>query len=155
LGFISDTAVLTQPITHPRKKVINRHPSLAVTWYEIKTKQGETQQSGLYPNPELFGELEEFGGSGGFSGQIPLETSSSAVVVSSEAIQILGGNNVVFVPDGHGFKPMGVTIGMRTRDRVEILFGLEPGDRYVAKGAFELKAVKLTSGVDAHAGHGH
>lgn len=47
---------------------INRHPSLAVTWYEIKARQGAAQQAGLLPNPALFGEMEEFGGSGDFSG---------------------------------------------------------------------------------------
>lgn len=47
---------------------ISRHPSLRVAWYEIKARQGAAQQAGIFPNPELFGEIEEFGGSGEFSG---------------------------------------------------------------------------------------
>lgn len=47
---------------------ITHHPSLAATWYEIKARSGAVQQAGLLPNPTLFGEMEEIGGSGDFSG---------------------------------------------------------------------------------------
>ena len=33
--------------------------------------------------------------------------------------------------------------------------GLTPGQRYVTAGAFELKTKIVTSGLGAHAGHGH
>ncbi|MBW2368724.1 MAG: efflux RND transporter periplasmic adaptor subunit [Deltaproteobacteria bacterium] len=89
------------------------------------------------------------------TGQIIGEVSSSAVVVFFEAIQNINGQDVVFVPEGDGFKPVEITAGKRTRDKTEILSGLKPGDPYVAKGAFELKAMKITSGASAHAGHGH
>lgn len=88
-------------------------------------------------------------------GQILEAAASSAVVLPSEALQNIDGINVVFVPEGEEFKPVEVSIGKSNREKTEIISGLKPGDRYVAKGAFELKAVKLTSGVDAHAGHGH
>lgn len=88
-------------------------------------------------------------------GRIQGETSSSAVVVPLGAVQNIDGEDVVFVPDGDGFKTVAVIPGKSIDGKIEILSGLTPGDRYVAKGAFELKAVKVTSGVDSHAGHGH
>jgi len=65
---------------------INRHPSLAATWYEIKARQGAVQQAGLPPNPALFGAMEEFGGSGNFSGTGAM---SSRIGISQELL--LGG----------------------------------------------------------------
>ena len=37
----------------------------------------------------------------------------------------------------------------------QIVSGLKPGESFVSGGAFELKSILLTSGMDAHAGHGH
>jgi len=61
--------------------VITRHPSLAATWFEIKSKQGAEQQAGLPPNPKIIGEIEEFGGSGDFSGS---DVLSSRIGISQE-----------------------------------------------------------------------
>jgi len=102
------------------------------------------------PNPEGFWRPGIF-----VKGQIQGGTSSSAVVVPSEAVQNIEGDNVVFVPDGAGFRPVAVTLGKSVKDRTEILAGLKVGDRYVVRGAFGLKAVKVTSGAGGHAGHGH
>lgn len=88
-------------------------------------------------------------------GQIHSESPSSAVVVSSEAVQNIDGENFIFVPDDDGFKPIEVALGKSIKGKTEILAGIEAGDRYVSKGAFELKAVHVTSGAGAHAGHGH
>ncbi len=89
------------------------------------------------------------------NGQVIDKESSSAVVVSSHAIQNIEGENVIFVPSGHGYKPVEVTLGKTSRDKTEILSGLKAGAPYVAEGAFTLKAVKVTSGIGSHAGHGH
>lgn len=89
------------------------------------------------------------------NGRIQGKIVSSAVVVPSGAIQNVEGEDVVFVPDGDGFKPVDVRRGKTIEGQAEILSGLKPGQRYVAKGAFELKAVIVTSGAGAHAGHGH
>ena len=88
-------------------------------------------------------------------GQIHSETSSSAVVVPAEAVQNIEGENVIFVPDGDGFKPIDVALGKSIKGKTEILAGIKAGERYVSKGAFELKAIQVTSGAGAHAGHGH
>ena len=37
----------------------------------------------------------------------------------------------------------------------QITAGLKPGQQYVVTGAFALKSMMVTSGMDAHAGHGH
>ena len=58
-----------------------RHPSLAATWYEIEARKGAADQAGALPNPTFFGEVEEFGGSGDFSGT---EIMSSRIGISQE-----------------------------------------------------------------------
>jgi cobalt-zinc-cadmium efflux system membrane fusion protein len=57
------------------------------------------------------------------------------------------------VKTADGFKPQPVSIGRSNRTHVEILEGLKPGQAYVAKGAFTLKAElqKESFGGD----HGH
>ncbi|MBW2194022.1 MAG: TolC family protein [Deltaproteobacteria bacterium] len=65
---------------------IDRHPSLAATWYEIKSRQGEVRQAGILPNPRLFGEIEEFGGTGDYSST---NVMSSKIGISQEVL--LGG----------------------------------------------------------------
>ncbi len=89
------------------------------------------------------------------NGYILNDTSSAAVVVPANAVQNIEGKDVVFVPSGDGFKPVEVSRGKSSEDNTEILSGLSLGDQYVSVGAFSLKAIKVTSGVDAHAGHGH
>lgn len=80
---------------------------------------------------------------------------AAAVTVPREAIQLIDGESVVFVPQSDGFAPRPVSSGRSAGGSTEILAGLKPGERYVAAGAFELKAILLTSGMDPHAGHGH
>jgi cobalt-zinc-cadmium efflux system membrane fusion protein len=77
------------------------------------------------------------------------------VIVPRDAVQLLDGESVVFVPDGDAFRPATVVTGEGSSTHLEIVRGLEPGDSYVAAGAFALKAEMLTSGMDPHAGHGH
>ena len=77
------------------------------------------------------------------------------VVVPRDAVQTIEGRDVVFVEHEDGLEMTPVTIGRADRGSVEIASGLEPGSRYVAEGAFQLKATVITSSLDAHAGHGH
>ena len=88
-------------------------------------------------------------------GAIRLTENAKGVVVPREAVQLIAGETVVFVPQGDGYAPRVVGTGRTADGRTQLLFGLEPGERYVTSGAFELKSVLLTSGMDAHAGHGH
>lgn len=88
---------------------------------------------------------------------VPVETGGRRLTVEKEAIQIFGDESVVFVPAGTegGFEPVPVRMGTSGEHHVEILSGLNPGDPYVASGAFELKAEMVTANLDPHAGHGH
>jgi len=87
--------------------------------------------------------------------RISLDAADVTVRVPCEAVQVLDGETVVFVPGEHGFSPTRVQTGLADERHVEIRDGLHPGDRYVAEGAFVLKAQMITGGMDPHAGHGH
>ena len=85
-------------------------------------------------------------------------SKTSAIRVSSEAIQQVDGKDVVFVAQpnqkkGFDFKAIPVQIGQRTQDGqwVEITQGLSAGQSYVATGSFLLKS-ELEKG---EAEHGH
>ena len=89
------------------------------------------------------------------SGIILAESKGDRVLVQSDAVQILGGESVVFVPEGKDFSPREIRTGKTVGGVTEILSGLAPGENYVTQGAFELKSMVLTQGIGAHAGHGH
>lgn len=79
----------------------------------------------------------------------------ASIVVPKGAEQRMDGRAIVFVDEGHEFRAAAVSLGRRDASRVEVLSGLSPGERVVVEGAFELKAKIITSGLGAHAGHGH
>lgn len=89
------------------------------------------------------------------TGHVRISAEDLPVVVPVEAVQNIEGEDVVFVPEGHGFKSMPVVTGRRDRANLEIVSGLSPGARYVAHGAFALKSMMMTSSLGSHAGHGH
>jgi cobalt-zinc-cadmium efflux system membrane fusion protein len=77
--------------------------------------------------------------------------------VEHGAVQLLGGSPVIFVEgDEPGeFRPVAVRTGRRDGALVELLEGPPPGARYVAGGAFDIKAQIVTREAGEHAGHGH
>ena len=75
------------------------------------------------------------------------------VVPDTAVIRMPDGDDVVFVATDEGFEPAGVTLGMRSAGRVEIISGLDPGQRYVVRGGFSLKA-ELGKAAFGD-GHGH
>lgn len=77
------------------------------------------------------------------------------LLIPKTAPQILEEKTVVFVQTDEGLEARVVSLGGCSQTHVEVLAGLSPGQRYVVKGAFELKAKIVTSGLGAHAGHGH
>lgn len=81
--------------------------------------------------------------------------SAVGVLVPKAAVQQVENRPVVFVPTAEGFETKPIRVGRSSATHVEVLAGLAAGDRYVAKGAFELKAELVTTGLGAHAGHGH
>ncbi|MFC1452554.1 efflux RND transporter periplasmic adaptor subunit [Verrucomicrobiota bacterium] len=89
------------------------------------------------------------------TGFIGVSNEDLPVVVPRNAVQNIEGQDVVFVEHDGEFEMTPVTQGRRDRTSVEIVSGLEPDTRYVAAGAFQLKATVITSNLDPHAGHGH
>ncbi|VGO17626.1 Cobalt-zinc-cadmium resistance protein CzcB [Pontiella desulfatans] len=103
----------------------------------------------------LEGARDDFSPGAFVRARIDLETVDAQVAVPREAVQTIEGENVVFVPSPQGFIAAPVKTGLADDMNVEIKAGLNPGDRFVAVGAFVLKAQMVTSGMDPHAGHGH
>jgi len=89
------------------------------------------------------------------TGKVTIGTVAAAVCVPSAAVQTIANKPIVFIQDAHGLEPRSVTLGAADATRVEITAGLQPGERFVTRGAFELKAKTITAGMDSHAGHGH
>jgi len=86
------------------------------------------------------------------TGLVVTSTDRAAVVVPDQAIVSLGdGDQAVFVETPRGYEPREVRLGGRAAHDVEILEGLAPGERYVSKGAFYLKAEQGKGSF----GHGH
>ncbi|MDN5279884.1 MAG: rane fusion protein heavy metal efflux system [Clostridiales bacterium] len=89
------------------------------------------------------------------TGQIKISAENLPVTVMRNAIQTIEGKSIVFVPEAKGFVAVEVQTGREDSERIEIKSGLKAGQKYVSDGAFALKSVKITSGMDSHAGHGH
>ncbi len=84
---------------------------------------------------------------------ITLSQEPADLVVPTTALIELDGQTVVFVQEGEHWHPQPVEIGMRDHQQVEILHGLNAGDRYVATGGFVLKADLQKS--EFESGHHH
>ncbi len=88
-------------------------------------------------------------------GEITLDEQKLLVNIPQEAVQLIDGETVVFVPHKDAFITRMVKTGNSANGMIEILSGLKVDDPYVISGAFELKSMLVTAGMDPHAGHGH
>ena len=86
---------------------------------------------------------------------VDVSATSVPVLLPKAAVQRIEDRDVVFVPTDEGLTAKPVRLGRSSRTHVEIVEGLRAGQKYVARGAFQLKAQIVTSGLGAHAGHGH
>ncbi len=87
------------------------------------------------------------------SGLVAVEASAVSLLVPKSALQMVEGQTVVFVETEEGFEPRAVHVGRSNEVDAEIVDGLERGQRYVARGAFTLKA-QLAKGSFGD-GHSH
>jgi cobalt-zinc-cadmium efflux system membrane fusion protein len=87
--------------------------------------------------------------------ELAVGEENAPVVIPKTAVQRMGGDPVVFIETSDGLEPVPVSLGRSNTTHIAVLSGLQSGQRYVAQGAFELKAKIVTSGLGAHAGHGH
>ncbi len=74
------------------------------------------------------------------SARAVLKAEPVRVLVPNDAVQTVKKQSVVFVPENDGYIAQPVTIGRANAAMSQIVAGLEPGELYVAKGAFVLKA---------------
>lgn len=84
---------------------------------------------------------------------ITVERQEVSLLVPETALQTVEERPTVFVETPEGFLPQPVTIGRSNATTVEVTSGLTPGQRYVTRGAFTLKA-QLSKGSFGD-GHNH
>jgi membrane fusion protein, heavy metal efflux system len=78
---------------------------------------------------------------GGFvTAEVATEERHVDVLVPRGAAQEIGGESVVFVRTPEGFEKREVVLGRGDQDGVEVVSGLDPGERYAAANTFVLKA---------------
>jgi cobalt-zinc-cadmium efflux system membrane fusion protein len=77
--------------------------------------------------PEMFANIE-----------IITDVNSTAISVPQSAVLEDGGKSVVFVAEGNTYKQRQVQLGIKNGDRVEIIDGLNAGDKVVVKGNYLL-----------------
>jgi membrane fusion protein, heavy metal efflux system len=78
---------------------------------------------------------------GGFAtAEVATEERRVDVLVPRAAVQEIGGESVVFVRTPDGFEKREVVLGRGDREGVEVVFGLDEGERYAAANTFVLKA---------------
>lgn len=68
------------------------------------------------------------------------ESDASAIAVPEDAVQTVGGKDVVFVRTTAGFRAQPVQTGQRSAGRVTIVAGLREGQQIATTNAFLLKA---------------
>ena len=84
-----------------------------------------------------------------------MDTTAPRPVVPAAALVDDAGRPIVFVQrEGETFERRAVTLGPRTGDLVQIVEGIQAGDRVVTKGANLVRLASLSTSVPAH-GHVH
>jgi membrane fusion protein, heavy metal efflux system len=70
--------------------------------------------------------------------QIVTDVNRAAISIPQSAVLNDEGKSIVFVADGNGYKKRQVQPGIQNNDRVEIVDGLNAGDKVVVKGNYLL-----------------
>ena len=71
---------------------------------------------------------------------VVLDQEQVPILIPTDAVQRVKSETVVFVAEGDAFEPRTVKVGRTSATHSEIVAGLEPGQKYVIKGAVVLKA---------------
>lgn len=90
-------------------------------------------------------------------GQASFERSfGDGLLVPAEAVLFMGKRNVVWLKVGEGmFEPREVTVGMKIRDKYQILSGINVGDEVAMTGGFLIDSEsQLKSGMSTEHQHG-
>ena len=81
--------------------------------------------------------------------------AEKSVLIPRSSVQIIQGETVVFIPDQNGYSTKVIATEDASKGMIQVTKGLNAGELYVVSGAFELKSILITAGMDPHAGHGH
>ena len=85
--------------------------------------------------------------------EIAIAETEVKLRVPNSALQVLDGEEVVFVLEGEEFRPTPIVVGKRNGRFVEVVSGLERSEEYAASGAFTIKAQLSKANFDD--GHNH
>ncbi len=102
----------------------------------------------ILPNPDGYWKPGLF-----VRGVLAVDEVAGGIVVPRSAVETMDGRDIVFVLTEHGFEPRTVVLGRSNETHVEVVGGLEAGERYVAGNGFTLKAEFEKSSFGD--GHGH
>ena len=97
----------------------------------------------ILPNPDLAWRPGFF-----VTGEVVVERAQVPLAVRAGALQTIGDVPTVFLNDGEVYQAMPVETGRRDDRWVEILSGIDAGQRYVAESSFVLKADVGKSGAE-------
>jgi len=86
-------------------------------------------------------------------GRIAVDEIPVPVMIPRSSLQTVDGEMSVFVETDEGFVPQPVRLGRSDDTHVEIESGLRPGQRYVVRGTFTLKAQLTKSAFDTDHHH--
>ncbi|MCA9726536.1 MAG: efflux RND transporter periplasmic adaptor subunit [Candidatus Eisenbacteria bacterium] len=100
----------------------------------------------VLPNPERKWRPGMF-----VTARVVVESEDVPLVVPRTALQTVEGRTAVFIETPDGFRPRPLQLGRHGESLVEVVAGIEPGERYVAEGGFTLKAELEKDSF----GHGH
>ena len=85
--------------------------------------------------------LEDAFRPGGFAtADVATAEQRADVLIPRGAVQQIGGESVVFVRTAGGFEKREVVLGRGDQEGVEVVFGLDPGERYAAGNSLILRA---------------
>ena len=77
------------------------------------------------------------------------------LMVAKNILQDIDDDTCVFVQNEHNFEARPVTVGWSNDKYVEIISGLQAGEKIVTKNSFRIKAELEKAAGSGHAGHGH
>lgn len=138
-----EVEITADAITHSEKgtvsylsPIVDEHTRTALARVVLPNRDGKWRP-GLFVTGRLTGNF------------IPVK-----VLIPRTALQDVEGKLSVFVETGEGFEPTPVILGRTNETHVEVVKGLNAGQRYAAKGSFTLKS-EMQKAAFGHGGHGH
>jgi len=73
-------------------------------------------------------------------GTIVTDEFTAELAIPKTAVELIENKPCVFIKSEVGFEPRFITLGRKDQNLIEVLEGLEVGEKYVTKGGFTLKA---------------